>query len=32
MRRDEERLQHILEALESVAKIIDGKTEADFLK
>jgi uncharacterized protein with HEPN domain len=31
MRRDEERLQDILEALNSVAKMIDGKTEADFL-
>jgi uncharacterized protein with HEPN domain len=31
MRRDAERLQHILEAPDSVAQIIAGRTEAEFL-
>lgn len=31
MRRDEQRLHDILEALDSVAKMIDGRTEAGFL-
>jgi uncharacterized protein with HEPN domain len=31
MRRDAERLQDILEALDSVAQIIAGRTEAEFL-
>jgi uncharacterized protein with HEPN domain len=31
MRRDHHRLQDILDALDSVAKMIDGRTEQEFL-
>ncbi len=31
MRRDQQRLQDILDALDSVAKMIAGRTEAEFL-
>jgi len=31
MRRDAERLQDILESLDSVADMIKGRTEAEFL-
>lgn len=30
MRRDQQRLQDILDALDSVAKMISGRTEAEF--
>jgi uncharacterized protein with HEPN domain len=32
MRRDNQRLQDILDGLDSVARMIDGKTETDFLR
>ncbi len=31
MRRDRQRLHDIVDALDSIAKMISGRTEADFL-